>query len=128
MNVMTQFPAERSYDRDLRFQAMFEGAAIGMAICQLDGRILEANPALSRMLGYSREELAAAHSSELCVELHGEPGGEPAPEVGSELGSETVPALGPQNGSGTLSSDKRRLGELMPGFPFQVHPALRWSG
>ena len=115
MNVMTQFRTERDYDRDLRFQAMFEGAAIGMAICQLDGRILEANPALSRMLGYSREELATTHSSELCVELDGEPGGEPISELGPEAGPEPVPAIGPKSGSGTLSSDRRRLGELMRG-------------
>ena len=40
MNVVTQFPAARDYERDLRFRAMFEGAAIGIGICQLDGRIL----------------------------------------------------------------------------------------
>ena len=65
MNVMTQFSAARDYGRDLRFQAMFDGAAIGIAICQLDGRIWEANPALSRMLGYSQQELAGAHAGEL---------------------------------------------------------------
>jgi signal transduction histidine kinase len=69
MNVVTQFPAARAYDRDLLFQAMFEGAAIGIGICRLDGGILEANPALSRMLGYSRQELAGAHARELCPEL-----------------------------------------------------------
>ena len=63
MNVVTQFPAARDYDRELRFQAMFEGAAIGIGICGLDGRILEANPALSRMLGYSAEELAGTHAA-----------------------------------------------------------------
>jgi PAS domain S-box-containing protein len=72
MNVVTQFPAARDYERDLRFQAMFEGAAIGIAICQLDGRMVEANPALSRMLGYSQQELAAMHAGELYPELlHG---------------------------------------------------------
>jgi len=65
MNVVTQFPAARAYDRDLLFQAMFEGAAIGIGICRLDGRILEANPALSRMLGYSQQELAGSYAREL---------------------------------------------------------------
>ena len=60
MNVLTRFPAAPDYGRERRFQAMFEGAAIGIGICGLDGRILEANPALSRMLGYSVEELAGA--------------------------------------------------------------------
>ena len=53
MNVVTQFPAALDYDHGLRFQAMFDGAAIGIGICQLDGRMVEANPALGRMLGYS---------------------------------------------------------------------------
>jgi signal transduction histidine kinase len=70
MNVVTQFPAVRAYDRDLLFQAMFEGAAIGIGICRLDGRILEANPALSRMLGYSQQELAGSYARELFPELH----------------------------------------------------------
>ena len=69
MNVVTQFPAAHAYDRDPLFQAMFEGAAIGIGICRLDGRILEANPALSRMLGYSQQELASAHARELFPEL-----------------------------------------------------------
>jgi diguanylate cyclase (GGDEF)-like protein/PAS domain S-box-containing protein len=39
-----------------RFRAVFEGAAIGIGIGDLDGRILEVNPALVRLLGYSTEE------------------------------------------------------------------------
>ena len=70
MNVVTQFPAVRAYDRDLLFQAMFEGAAIGIGICRLDGRILEANPALSRMLGYSQPELASGNARALFPELY----------------------------------------------------------
>ncbi len=65
MNVITQFPAVHDGDSHLRFQVAFEAAAIGIAICQLDGRILEANPALSRMLGYSNRELSGAHAGEL---------------------------------------------------------------
>src|ERR1035437_11125308 len=69
MNVIRQFPAVHDYGGDLRFQAMFEGAAIGIGICRLDGRILEANPALSRMLGYSQPELAGSYARELFPEL-----------------------------------------------------------
>jgi two-component system, cell cycle sensor histidine kinase and response regulator CckA len=65
MNVITQSPAAHDHAHDLRFQAMFEGAAIGIGICQLDGRILEANPALGRMLGYSPQELTDAPAGEL---------------------------------------------------------------
>jgi two-component system, cell cycle sensor histidine kinase and response regulator CckA len=52
-------------DSKLRFRAMFEGAAIGIGIGALDGRILESNPAFSKMLGYSREELVGMHPREL---------------------------------------------------------------
>ncbi|MGA2422585.1 MAG: ATP-binding protein [Terriglobales bacterium] len=89
MNVITQFPAARDYGQDLRFQAMFEGAAIGIGICRLDGWILEANPTLSRMLGYSPQELAGTHAGELY------------PEIGHPLYSGTP--------------DERLLGELMRG-------------
>lgn len=69
MNVFTQFPAAYGYERDRCLQAMFEGAAIGIGICRLDGGILEANPALSRMLGYSQQELAGTHAGEFYPEL-----------------------------------------------------------
>src|ERR1039457_844815 len=68
MNVIRQFPAVHDYGGDLRFQAMFEGAAIGIGICRLDGRILEANPALSRMLGYSQQELRGTDVGEFYAE------------------------------------------------------------
>src|SRR5271169_1010668 len=85
MNVVTQFPSARDYGRDLRFQAMFEGAAIGIAICHLDGRILEANPALGRMLGYSPTKLTGARDAELFPGLHPELHREPHPGIGPEL-------------------------------------------
>jgi PAS domain S-box-containing protein len=99
MNVVTQFPAARDYERDLRFRAMFEGAAIGIGICQLDGRILEANPALSGMLGYSQQELAGTHAGELYPEHRH--------EIGCEIGREIYPD--------NFSPDERLLGELMRG-------------
>jgi two-component system cell cycle sensor histidine kinase/response regulator CckA len=52
-------------DPELRFRAMFEAAAIGISICSLDGRVLESNPAVTRMLGYTSEELAGMHPREL---------------------------------------------------------------
>jgi signal transduction histidine kinase len=69
MNVITQFPAARDYDRELRFREMFQGVPTGIGICRLDGRILEANPALSLMLGYSQQELASTYADELYPEL-----------------------------------------------------------
>jgi len=39
------------------FRAMFENAAIGIALVDLDGRPITANPTLENMLGYSLDEL-----------------------------------------------------------------------
>jgi|HubBroStandDraft_1064217.scaffolds.fasta_scaffold00443_17 two-component system cell cycle sensor histidine kinase/response regulator CckA len=106
MNVVTQFPAARDYERDRRIQAMFEGAAIGVGICQLDGRILEANPALSHMLGYSPQELAGAHAGELY------------PEIGRQFhsGDCSPDDASPDHSSPDhVSPDKRLLGELLRG-------------
>jgi two-component system, cell cycle sensor histidine kinase and response regulator CckA len=61
MNVVSQFPAIGNYDRHLRFQAMFQSAAIGIGICHLNGVISEVNPELSRLVGYSNAELAGTH-------------------------------------------------------------------
>jgi two-component system cell cycle sensor histidine kinase/response regulator CckA len=52
-------------DSELRFRTIFEGVAIGIATCTLEGRIIETNPALRRMLGYSAEELMGMHAREL---------------------------------------------------------------
>ena len=52
-------------DREERFRAMFEGAAIGIGTCNLDGHILESNAALTRMLGYTREELTGMNTRQL---------------------------------------------------------------
>jgi len=52
-------------DSELRFRAMFESAGIGISICHLDGYMLECNPAVSRMLGYSHDELVGMHPREL---------------------------------------------------------------
>jgi two-component system, cell cycle sensor histidine kinase and response regulator CckA len=57
MDATTQAPPAIESDHDLRFSQAFEAAAIGMAICHLDGRILGANSALEHMLGYDRHAL-----------------------------------------------------------------------
>src|SRR5271168_5103933 len=99
MNVITQFPAAREFGPDLRFQAMFDGAAVAIGICQLDGRMVEANPALSRMLGYSRQELTGMHAGEFFPEL--------SCDAGRQLHPETRHSGG--------SAPDERLGELMRG-------------
>jgi len=135
MNVVTQFPAARDCDRDLRFQAMFEGAAIGIGICRLDGQILEANPALCRMLGYSRQELAGTHVLELYPELDPELHPENIREtfpgnlspVGPSPGELSPDQLSPDQFSPDQLSPDQRLDELMRGErePFEVEKRYR---
>ena len=69
MNAMTQISTTRDFDRDLRFSAMFAASACGIGICDLEGRILEGNPALAKMLGYSCEELVGRHAPALHPEF-----------------------------------------------------------
>ena len=51
-------------DEDRRFRAIFQGAPTGIVQFDLDGRVLEANPAAERMLAYSRAELRGLHFRE----------------------------------------------------------------
>ena len=48
-------------DGDRRYRAIFNAAAIGIVQCDTQGHVIESNPALQRMLGYSREELRGMH-------------------------------------------------------------------
>lgn len=51
------FTPEQDSDEE-KFRHIFTGAAIGIGLDGLDGTIVESNPALQAMLGYTREELA----------------------------------------------------------------------
>ena len=51
-------PASPSPPDDARFKAIFEEAAIGIALVDMEGRPVASNPALRRMLGYSEDELS----------------------------------------------------------------------
>ncbi|RKN49287.1 putative bifunctional diguanylate cyclase/phosphodiesterase [Micromonospora endolithica] len=44
-------------DSEARFRAVFTGAAIGIGIAGIDGRIIDVNQAFADMLGYSTDEL-----------------------------------------------------------------------
>jgi PAS domain S-box-containing protein len=44
-------------DSEERFRGIFEKAAFGVAIADIKGHIIECNPALQLMLGYTKEEL-----------------------------------------------------------------------
>jgi PAS domain S-box-containing protein len=52
----TQAEAALRYS-EVRFRAIFEQAAIGIGLVDMQGRSIEANPALTSMLGYSAGEL-----------------------------------------------------------------------
>ncbi len=67
-------------DSEERFRTVFEGATVGMVALTLEGRFLETNPAVHRILGYSAEELRGMSFRDLThpddaapnVRLHGE--------------------------------------------------------
>jgi PAS domain S-box-containing protein len=42
---------------EARFKAIFENSAVGMGLMSMDRVVLDSNPAMSAMLGYTREEL-----------------------------------------------------------------------
>jgi PAS domain S-box-containing protein len=48
-----------------RFRTIFAGAAIGITLADLTGRIMESNPAFQQLLGYGGDELRGMHFSEL---------------------------------------------------------------
>lgn len=48
---------QRLEESEAQFRNIFEHSGVGMTLLARDGRILQANPALARMLGYAPEEL-----------------------------------------------------------------------
>jgi len=44
-------------EAEARFRSSFEAAAIGMALVSIEGRFVDANPALCQLVGYSHNEL-----------------------------------------------------------------------
>lgn len=48
---------ESLHRSEARFRAMFDTAGIGIGLGDLDGSILDSNPAFQKMIGYSNEEL-----------------------------------------------------------------------
>jgi diguanylate cyclase (GGDEF)-like protein/PAS domain S-box-containing protein len=57
-----------------RFRAVFTGAAIGIGIGSIDGRILEVNQAFCDMFGYTAEELCRINVDELVMHPEDIPG------------------------------------------------------
>jgi two-component system, cell cycle sensor histidine kinase and response regulator CckA len=63
-----------------RFRVIFEAAHMGILQCDLQGFVLESNPAIERMLGYTREELRGKNFLEL-VHADGDGGASPFREL-----------------------------------------------
>jgi len=60
-----EFEAKRDQVESLaRFEATFAGALTGMLQVDLEGRIIESNPAIQELLGYSQGELEGRRTSE----------------------------------------------------------------
>jgi diguanylate cyclase (GGDEF)-like protein/PAS domain S-box-containing protein len=61
-----EFEAKRDQvDALARFEATFAGALTGMLLQDLDGRIIDSNPAIEKLLGYRHGELDGCRTSEL---------------------------------------------------------------
>jgi PAS domain S-box-containing protein len=65
--LLTSFSSmmEKVHEREEQYRNIFEASFDGINISTLDGRIVEANPALCRMFGYTREELLSISSTAL---------------------------------------------------------------
>jgi PAS domain S-box-containing protein len=53
----SKLAAQALRESEARFRAIFDGAAVGIALVDTDGRPRETNSSLRRMLGYERDEL-----------------------------------------------------------------------
>jgi diguanylate cyclase (GGDEF)-like protein/PAS domain S-box-containing protein len=63
-----EFEAKRDQVQALaRFEATFANALTGMVLLDLDGRILDANPAIERLLTYTHDELAGNRLSQFVL-------------------------------------------------------------
>jgi PAS domain S-box-containing protein len=51
-------------DNEAKFRILFEWAGIGIAMVDLEGRILDTNPAFRRMLGFSQKEYSVLRSED----------------------------------------------------------------
>jgi PAS domain S-box-containing protein len=78
-DVTARKEAEAAFqESEARRQAYFEHAAVGIMLVTLEGRIHEVNPALCRLIGYTRDELTGGDLGALLP-------GELAPQVRAQL-------------------------------------------
>jgi len=56
----------RRRQSEAQLRRIFEGRAIGVVLIDAEGRLVESNPALEEMLGYTGEELRGLYFAEFC--------------------------------------------------------------
>ncbi len=64
---LTQRAATELQESQSRFQAVFENAAVGVALMTLDRKIVQINPTVTRITGYSSEEMSRINPSDLVI-------------------------------------------------------------
>jgi diguanylate cyclase (GGDEF)-like protein/PAS domain S-box-containing protein len=88
-SMLAEAALRESVDRiaaaEQRFRTAFEAAPIGMALADLDGRLIQANDALCAITGYTREELEEMRFADLS---HPADGGRDAEMMRSLLAGE----------------------------------------
>jgi PAS domain S-box-containing protein len=58
VDITTRKQAEEALkEREARFRAIFENSGLGISLTRIDGVILDSNPALEKLLGYSGKQL-----------------------------------------------------------------------
>lgn len=57
-----------SYFREARYERLFQKAPVGIAIVTPEGQVVEANPAVCELFGYSAQEMQALNVGELYVD------------------------------------------------------------
>ncbi|MBN1667461.1 MAG: PAS domain S-box protein, partial [Anaerolineales bacterium] len=59
---------EELRESEARFKAMFDNTAVGVSLMSLDRQILQINPTVTQITGYSAEEMAAINPTMLVIE------------------------------------------------------------
>ena len=65
MTIKDEEGQMREQQGEARFRAIFEGAALGIELIDLNGHILENNPAMTKLLGYGPDELRRLTSTDI---------------------------------------------------------------
>jgi PAS domain S-box-containing protein len=63
--IALRIAAEQLRESQTRLRSVFYGAAIGIALLESDGQIIETNPGLSKITGYSDEELCSFYLNDI---------------------------------------------------------------